>query len=96
MYPTVYSRLGVADVVLLDCDVVAASNLNRQVLFSCADVGRRKVDAAKDALQHHNIATSMAVYIACTNSVGRLNIFQIQFWFLVCFFFSSVFVNFII
>ena len=54
-----HSRLGVQEVILVDCDVVAASNVNRQVLFSKEDVGRRKVDAAQDGLQRHNIRTSM-------------------------------------
>ena len=45
-------------VILVDCDAVATSNLNRQVLFSKQDVGRRKVDAAQDGLGQHNIRTS--------------------------------------
>lgn len=36
---------------LVDEDTVDRSNLHRQVLFSEADVGRRKVDAARDALR---------------------------------------------
>ncbi len=35
---------------LIDEDTVDRSNLHRQVLFTEADVGRRKVDAARDAL----------------------------------------------
>jgi molybdopterin/thiamine biosynthesis adenylyltransferase len=35
---------------LIDEDTVERSNLHRQVLFTEADVGRRKVDAARDAL----------------------------------------------
>lgn len=36
---------------LIDEDSVERSNLHRQVLFTDADVGRRKVEAARDALQ---------------------------------------------
>ncbi len=36
--------------VLVDDDVVDATNLQRQILFGTADVGRPKVDAARDAL----------------------------------------------
>jgi bacteriocin biosynthesis cyclodehydratase domain-containing protein len=43
--------LGVGTLVLVDDDTVALSNLNRQVLFRRADVGRRKVDAAAEALR---------------------------------------------
>lgn len=41
---------GVGRLRLLDADTVAMSNLNRSILFSEADVGRLKVDAARDAL----------------------------------------------
>ena len=52
------SRLGVQELVLVDYDVVAASNVNRQVLFSSGDVGKRKVEAGEEGLQRHNIRTS--------------------------------------
>ena len=42
----------------MDCDVVSASNINRQILFSASDVGRRKVEAAVEGLQPHSIRTS--------------------------------------
>jgi molybdopterin-synthase adenylyltransferase len=41
---------GVGVVGLCDPDTVALSNLQRQVLFDTADVGRLKVDAARDRL----------------------------------------------
>ena len=51
------SRLGVGEVVLVDNDVVSVSNLNRQVLYSGGDVGRRKVVAAIEALDRDNLRT---------------------------------------
>ena len=48
--------------MLVDYDVVAASNVNRQVLFSSVDVGRRKVEAGEEGLQRHNIRTSQWQY----------------------------------
>ena len=45
---------GVGRLVLVDDDTVELSNLNRQLLFRRADVGRRKVDAAADALTAFN------------------------------------------
>ena len=43
----------------MDNDTVSASNINRQVLFSVSDVGRRKVEAAKENLGSQNIHTGM-------------------------------------
>lgn len=42
---------GVGRLVLVDGDAVSLSNLNRQLLFREADVGRSKVGAAADALE---------------------------------------------
>ena len=52
-YAMAVARMGVSRILLVDRDVVDASNLNRQVLFAPRDVGRRKVDAAADALAGH-------------------------------------------
>ena len=54
----VTSRLGLLEVILVDYDVVAASNINRQVLYCSLDVGRRKIDAAVEGLQRDNITSS--------------------------------------
>lgn len=43
-------RAGVGEVVLCDDDVVDESNLHRQILYGIEDVGRHKLDAARDAL----------------------------------------------
>jgi bacteriocin biosynthesis cyclodehydratase domain-containing protein len=42
---------GVGELVVVDDDSVELSNLNRQLLFKAADIGRLKVEAAGDALQ---------------------------------------------
>lgn len=47
---------GVGTIGVVDDDVVAESNLQRQVLHATPDVGRRKVDSAADALRALNPA----------------------------------------
>ena len=41
---------GVGCIGIVDADVVDASNLQRQVLYSTADIGRKKLEAAKERL----------------------------------------------
>ncbi|MCF2574131.1 molybdopterin-synthase adenylyltransferase MoeB [Brevibacterium sp. UCMA 11754] len=41
---------GIGTITIIDDDVVEASNLQRQVLHRGADIGRAKVDSARDAL----------------------------------------------
>ena len=41
---------GVGELIVVDFDVVELSNLQRQILHTDADIGRRKVDSARDAL----------------------------------------------
>ncbi len=55
-------RLGIKQMYLIDKDIVELHNLNRQQLFSLKDVGRKKVEAAYDALtKHHNLCTTIGI-----------------------------------
>ncbi len=45
---------GVGTLCILDDDVVSLSNLQRQVLHGTPDVGRRKIESARDALTRLN------------------------------------------
>ena len=45
---------GVGTIGLVDDDVVSASNLQRQILYSTADIGRPKVEVAKERLEGLN------------------------------------------
>ena len=42
------ARTGFKHFILVDMDKVDASNLNRQILYTAKDIGRNKVDAAKE------------------------------------------------
>lgn len=44
------ARAGIGTLGFVDDDVVERTNLHRQILFSDADVGRSKIDAAREAL----------------------------------------------
>jgi len=70
-------RVGVSQIVIVDKDVVVASNLNRQTLYGPADVGRRKVDAAEDCLKRYHIAdptitTVKALHIDAVDNWGEI------------------------
>ena len=45
---------GIGTIGLLDHDQVELSNLNRQILYETGDIGRSKVDAARDRLEEFN------------------------------------------
>lgn len=51
---------GVGHLTLVDDDSVEASNLNRQVLFTEADLGRRKAEVAAERVRALNAACSVA------------------------------------
>jgi molybdopterin/thiamine biosynthesis adenylyltransferase len=42
------AAMGVADVRIVDFDTIELSNLNRQILYTESDIGRRKVEAAAE------------------------------------------------
>jgi bacteriocin biosynthesis cyclodehydratase domain-containing protein len=50
---------GVGRIVVADDDTIELSNLNRQVLYRTADVGRPKVEVAQDALSGLNPGTTV-------------------------------------
>jgi molybdopterin-synthase adenylyltransferase len=48
-------RLGVKKLFLVDYDIVDHHNLNRQLLYGPADVGRRKIECALEKCKEHNV-----------------------------------------
>ena len=50
---------GIGKLTLCDFDTVAESNLSRQILYRASDLGRKKVEAATDALKNLNPDTEL-------------------------------------
>lgn len=50
---------GIGHLTLIDPDRVSLSNLQRQILYEEADIGRRKIDAARDRLEETNRTLSL-------------------------------------
>ena len=67
---------GVGTLGIVDFDVVDDSNLQRQVLFSVTDVGKSKVEAAKQRLQGLNPHINIITYNTQLTSQNALNIFK--------------------
>jgi adenylyltransferase/sulfurtransferase len=67
---------GVGRIGLVDFDVVDFSNLQRQVLHGTPDVGRTKLQSAKDRLQAINPEVRLDLYETRLSSANALQIFE--------------------
>ncbi len=67
---------GVGHLGIVDFDVVDFTNLQRQVTFSTSDVGRPKLDAAKDRLSAMNPAIEIQTYETRLTSSNALGLFR--------------------
>jgi sulfur-carrier protein adenylyltransferase/sulfurtransferase len=67
---------GVGHLGLVDFDVVDFTNLQRQVTFSTSDVGRPKLDAAKERLAALNPMIDIASYETRLTSSNALELFR--------------------
>ena len=67
---------GVGRIGLVDFDVVDFSNLQRQVLHGTADVGRPKLQSAKDKLQAINPEVKLDLYETRLSAANALEIFK--------------------
>ncbi len=67
---------GVGTIGLVDFDVIEASNLHRQVLFGASDVGRPKVEVAKERLQEINPHITINVHETRLTSDNALEIIE--------------------
>src|SRR5258707_1339917 len=67
---------GVGRIGLVDFDVVDFSNLQRQVLHGTSDVGRSKLQSAKDRLTAINPEVQLDLYETRLNSANAFEIFK--------------------
>lgn len=73
---TYLAAAGVGTITLVDADVVSSTNLARQVLFTLADVGRKKVEVLADAIHRVNdeVAVKKCGYnVTAANAVATLS-----------------------
>ncbi|MFC1898554.1 ThiF family adenylyltransferase [Candidatus Cloacimonadota bacterium] len=56
------TRAGIGKLILIDKDEVESSNLNRQILFDQTDIGKSKVEVAKEKLQVINPKLEIEVF----------------------------------
>lgn len=71
---------GVGTLGIVDDDVVSLSNLQRQVLHGTADIGRRKVDSARDAVARLNPHVEIAPHMLrldADNAFGLVSAYDI-------------------
>ncbi|HKY29972.1 MAG TPA: molybdopterin-synthase adenylyltransferase MoeB [Pyrinomonadaceae bacterium] len=67
---------GVGRLGLVDFDVVDASNLQRQIIHGTKDVGRRKVESARDRLSDINPHIDIETHETRLTSQNALNLFK--------------------
>ncbi|MGI8732692.1 MAG: molybdopterin-synthase adenylyltransferase MoeB [Pyrinomonadaceae bacterium] len=67
---------GVGRLGILDFDVVESSNLQRQIIHGTKDVGRRKVDSARDRLADINPHIEIETHETRLTSVNALSLFE--------------------
>ncbi len=70
------SAAGVGTIGVVDFDVVSATNLHRQVLFSQADVGKEKVACAIDVLSKQNPFVKFVPHTKGINNNNALEIIK--------------------
>ena len=67
---------GVGTIGIVDFDVVDESNLQRQILHGTSDVGRPKVESARDKLEDINPNVNVVVHEEALTSENALRIFE--------------------
>src|ERR1700730_11473247 len=66
---------GIGTLGLVDFDTVDSSNLQRQIIHSTKDIGRKKIDSAQEKLNALNPALNVVKHDAMLTSANALEIF---------------------
>ena len=69
-------RSGIGTLGLVDFDVVDASNLQRQIIHSTKDIGRKKLDSAEEKLVALNPALNVVKHDTMLSSANALDILK--------------------
>jgi adenylyltransferase/sulfurtransferase len=67
---------GVGTIGIIDFDTVDASNLQRQILHGTADIGRSKLQSARDRLSALNPGVTIETHDAALTSANALELFR--------------------
>jgi len=67
---------GIGTLGLVDFDVVDASNLQRQIIHSTKDIGRKKIDSAEEKLKALNPAIHIVKHETMLSSANALEIIK--------------------
>src|SRR5690606_13223223 len=67
---------GVGTIGIVDFDVVDFSNLQRQILHGTSDVGRSKLESARDTIKDLNPNVNVELYNEALTSQNALRIFE--------------------
>ena len=67
---------GIGTLGLVDFDVVDASNLQRQIIHSTKDIGRKKLDSAEEKLKALNPAINIVKHDTMLSSANALDILK--------------------
>ena len=67
---------GIGTLGLVDFDVVDASNLQRQIIHSTKDIGRKKIDSAEEKLSALNPAINIVKHETMLSSANALDILK--------------------
>lgn len=87
--------MGVENLILIDHDKVELSNTARQILYDESDVGKLKIDVAKEKIKKYTVLNSYILSIS--SMIGGLlvmaiyyDLFGIKFAYLIVFFMFAV------